>query len=178
MVVTVERGKNDQEGRGSQRTVPERPHDGDLCLYKAMRMYETVRDSKQELLFYNTQSRALGKRLASTTPTHALRSNLQAGGMSKEEAQKYASNSLRKGGTTRAFAAGVDRLVIKRHGNWKSDAVDAYITISTEEEAAMVDAIMNDSEEELDEDGEEEEHETAARSAASASAKKTKTKKK
>jgi hypothetical protein len=139
-------------------------------------MYETVRDGKQELLFYNTQPERLGKQLASTTPTHVLRNNLKAGGMKAEEAKKYASNSLRKGGVSRAFAAGVDRLVIMRHGNWRSGAVDAYISISTEDELAMVDAILR--EDESESEGEQEEEEVSAGSAAAAPSKPAKSKNK
>jgi hypothetical protein len=41
-----------------------------------------------------------------------------------------------------AFAGGADRLTIKRHGNWKSDAVDSYIQVSTDDVVAMIDRIM------------------------------------
>ncbi len=41
---------------------------------------------------------------------------------------KLTLHSLRKGGATSAYEAGVDYLHIKRHGTWRSDAFWAYIT--------------------------------------------------
>ena len=39
---------------------------------------------------------------------------------------KYATHSLRRGGTTAMFRASIARDAIKRHGRWVSDAIDAY----------------------------------------------------
>ena len=40
----------------------------------------------------------------------------------------YSLHSLRRGGTTAAYLAGVDNLHVKRHGNWSSPAFWGYIT--------------------------------------------------
>jgi hypothetical protein len=56
----------------------------------------------------------------------------------------------RVGEVPRHLHEGVDRLTIKRHGAWKSDAVDKYITVSAEDEIAMVQAILTDADAESD----------------------------
>jgi hypothetical protein len=42
--------------------------------------------------------------------------------------QMYSLHSLRRGGATAAYMAGVDKLHVKRHGNWSSSAFWGYIT--------------------------------------------------
>jgi len=42
-----------------------------------------------------------------------------------------------------AFAAGVDQLLVKRHGNWKSDVVFHYVTNSLEALLSVSDAVLN-----------------------------------
>lgn len=44
----------------------------------------------------------------------------------EEQLATYASHSLRRGGATRAMAVNVPRELTKRHGRWRSDAVDVY----------------------------------------------------
>ena len=43
------------------------------------------------------------------------------------EAEKFGLHSLRSGGTTAAAAANVPQRLLKRHGGWRSEAVNAYI---------------------------------------------------
>jgi hypothetical protein len=40
----------------------------------------------------------------------------------------YSLHSLRRGGATAAYIAGMDMLHVKRHGNWASSAFWGYIT--------------------------------------------------
>ena len=40
----------------------------------------------------------------------------------------YSLHSLRRGGATTAYRAGVDELSVKKHGHWRSDAFWSYIT--------------------------------------------------
>jgi hypothetical protein len=50
----------------------------------------------------------------------------------------YGSHSCRKGGCTAAARAGIEVRVLKRHGNWKSDAVYTYIHESLEEKLKFI----------------------------------------
>jgi hypothetical protein len=55
---------------------------------------------------------------------------------------EYGSHSCRKGGCTAAALAGIEVRVLKRHGNWKSDAVNTYIHESIEEKLSVSQAIF------------------------------------
>ena len=57
--------------------------------------------------------------LAKTTPTAIIKKFLHTISIDPEP---YGSHSLRRGGVTAAVAAGVDILVLARHGNWRSSA--------------------------------------------------------
>ena len=146
--ITVDQAKNDQEKVGHTRIVPGQ-NDRLVCLCSALRKYVALRDSRVPTLFYrlsDKNSLADKKPLASVTPSHILKKCLP--NLPAAESATYASNSLRKGGATAAFRAGVERLTIKRHGNWKSDAVDSYIQVSAADEIAMVDRILTEQDEE------------------------------
>jgi hypothetical protein len=152
--IDVTQAKNDQEGNGSQRLVPE-VADKSLSLYDALDEYEQLRNKRYQFLFYNTAFNGhAGNQLASTTPSFVLRKRLTEAKVSKNDLTKYASNSLRKGGATSAFSAGFDRLLVKKHGAWKSDAgVNAYITVDKSLLAELVDSILSgqdDNEEEVE----------------------------
>ena len=120
-----------------------------LCLHFALRQYRALRDSKNPLLFYNKNvpmsqwARGVGPPLASTTPTHIVRKRLGQLGLTTEALSKYASNSLRKGGATRANS-GINLLAVKRHGGWRSDAVEKYITTSMSEHWKIVHSILRE----------------------------------
>ena len=47
-----------------------------------------------------------------------------------ERIQLFSSHSLRRGGAIAAAEAGASRELIKLHGRWRSDAVDAYLQSS------------------------------------------------
>jgi hypothetical protein len=54
-----------------------------------------------------------------------LLSALKAVGLDKKQ---FGLHSLRSGGTTVAAAVGIDDILFKRHGRWKSDkAKDGYV---------------------------------------------------
>ena len=158
--VFVRKAKNDQERKGSVRSVPEHEQDPYLCLRVALEKYLLLRDTRNPMLFYSKRvpasagARGVGAPLASTTPTFVLRHRLKQAGLTDAQLEKYASNSLRKGGATRAFSAGVSKLTIMRHGAWRSDAVDRYITVPVSEHWKLVDAILRGDDE--DEDVEDE----------------------
>ena len=74
-----------------------------------------------------------------------LCARLAQAGVPEDEVLSYASNSLRKGGVSRAHAHGVPKDAIKRHGGWSSDAVNAYITHSHAQRMEVVSAIYKES---------------------------------
>lgn len=53
----------------------------------------------------------------------------------------YSLHSLRAGGATSAFNAGVDFIHIKRHGTWKSDCFWSYITTKSVENSPVATAL-------------------------------------
>jgi hypothetical protein len=47
------------------------------------------------------------------------------------DVKKYSAHSLRRGGATAAWLAGVPREVLAVHGRWRSDAADEYLVAGT-----------------------------------------------
>ena len=45
--------------------------------------------------------------------------------------QLFAMHSFRRGGITNAWECGVDRELLRIHGRWRSDAIDAYLQAPT-----------------------------------------------
>jgi len=76
--------------------------------------------------------------VAINTLTSQLREALQSIG---EPANSYSLHSFRSGGATAAAASHVPREVLKMHGRWRSDAVDRYIEVPTEQRLAVSRAI-------------------------------------
>ena len=76
-----------------------------------------------------------GKKVVTiTTLATALRAILSELGL---PADQYSLHSLRRGGATESFKAGVDITHIKRHGTWRSDAVYDYITTCAVSDSAI-----------------------------------------
>jgi hypothetical protein len=144
VTIRVEHAKNDQEGHGSDRTVPALPG-SPMCMYSALLDYNSRRLYSCGLMFYNTQNGKRGQRLSTKTPTYILRHRLTEAKMPASELAKYASNSLRKGGVTRAITEGNSRELVKQHGAWRSDAgVNAYISADKSALAELVISIFKD----------------------------------
>ena len=143
--------KNDQRGLKPPRPCPALD-DREMCVCSALRSYlaRATHPSPDSVLFYNTLPNAGRAALAPTTPTSILRGRLSEAKVPALELQTYASNSLRKGGVSSAFAHGVPLEAIKRHGGWSSNAVNAYITDPVAQRLAIGRAIYfePDSEEE------------------------------
>ncbi len=54
----------------------------------------------------------------------------------------FSAHSLRKGGTTGAFIAGADRVMVKAQGDWVSDAYMRYVTFSLDQRLSVPQAII------------------------------------
>ena len=185
VTIEVEWAKNDQEHKGSFRTVPKNESNPKMCPYTILKRYAQERNERYTLFFYNLQwNLKSGAALSSKTPTHILRSYLTQLKVSPSEQKKYASNSLRKAGVTAAVASGADRVVIQRHAGWKSArTIESYNVGDPEAELALMDAILNGTEESDESDDDEVEdaddgNATAAAGAAGAGAGQAKSAKK
>ena len=58
------------------------------------------------------------------------------------DVELYGLHSLRSGGATAAAAEGVPQRLIKRHGGWRSDAVNAYLEETVENVLAASKAVQ------------------------------------
>ena len=80
-----------------------------------------------------------GTVLSPKTPAGRLKSWLRRIGVSSAG---FASHSCRRGGITAAAAAGIERRLLQRHGNWRSSAVDLYITDSVSAMLSVSEAML------------------------------------
>ena len=127
--VFVRKAKNDQERRGHQRLVG--GHEGNLtlCPVTWFRRWMVCRNGLSGKNEFKCDAGSLvckedGSALATGTPCGIVQRWVDKIGMNGRE---YGSHSGRSGGATEANKYGVNDLLIKRHGNWKSDAVYDYI---------------------------------------------------
>jgi site-specific recombinase XerC len=130
VMVFVEKAKNDQERNGNVVMVGGSVNDSPLCPVKWFRLYSVTRTRLAEYLFHTKD----GRKMAKTTPAGRMKKWVAKIGMNADE---YSSHSARIGGTTAASQAGVSTLLLKRHGNWKSDVVYDYIRASVEDQLSV-----------------------------------------
>ena len=131
--------KNDAERKGHTRMVMEKSEKSRLCMVRVMEAYLTATagaDASAPLF-----PRADGGVMKVDTPRGRLRQWLQRAGQSAAAAAEYGFHSLRSGAATASAKAGVTEEKIKLHGNWKSDAVKAYIRPDTEDRLAASEAL-------------------------------------
>ena len=121
LFIFVEKSKNDQERIGHTRVVSG-ASDPLICpLAWFLRCCQKRKKGTRRFFTSNA-----GKSLSSKTVSSILKRWLARADLSPVG---FSSHSLRRGGAT-AAAAGVVRRLLQRHGNWKSSAVDIYITDS------------------------------------------------
>jgi hypothetical protein len=150
--IDVVKAKNDQDEKGSQRLIPELTEDKQLCLVTAMKLYDQHRNTIHKNFVYSLQRSSVGSQLKASSPSEILKQRLRqvVPPIPKPELATYASNSLRKGGATAMFNNGGNKLQVKRHGAWRSDAVDAYITVDKSALAELVESIFTENESDQD----------------------------
>ncbi|KAK3280742.1 hypothetical protein CYMTET_11438 [Cymbomonas tetramitiformis] len=66
---------------------------------------------------------------------HWLRDKLKAAGL---QPQKYSGHSFRRGAATLEFAQRMARILVKNWGDWVSDAVDEYHTMTPVQRLAIL----------------------------------------
>lgn len=157
----VRKAKNDQQREGSRRLVPAATdRKSPLCPVGALLRLNTFAapHGAETPVFLNLSEESRKRKypyravpsvaLAAATPNKRLKHWLKQCGVSDSDIKRYGSHSLRKCGATTAFAAGIARLTIQRAGAWRSDAVDAYITVNEQEHTQcwrqLIDSINDD----------------------------------
>lgn len=120
LLVLVEKSKMDQTRRGhtiaiGKGTIPA------VCPHAWFERYMATRSKTAKSFFYNSRN---GEPLKSKTPNHIIKNWLRKIGV---DPKGFGSHSARSGGASAAAAKGVEERLIKRHGNWRSDAVYLYI---------------------------------------------------
>ncbi|KAE8908053.1 hypothetical protein PF005_g25664 [Phytophthora fragariae] len=81
-----------------------------------------------------TDTRGVPSCVSAARVTSSLRHAAQQLG---ESPHKYSAHSLRAGGATHMYKAGVDALTIQFHGRWASDAFKLYTRLCTESVASV-----------------------------------------
>lgn len=137
LAVFVEKSKNDQERKGHTRLIAA-ASDKAICPIRLFKLWLAQRDPKASHLFHAKNKR---KRLSNTLPNSRLKARLKRLGV---PAARFGSHSGRRGGMTEAARKGVEERLLKRHGNWRSDAVRLYIDESVENRLAVSAAILGE----------------------------------
>lgn len=120
LIVFVEKSKKDQERKGHTIVIAKGAIPA-LCPHAWFTRYLAKRNNRAEFLFHKTNN---VEPLSIKTPCHIIKNWLKAIGV---DPSGFGSHSARSGGASAAAAKGVEERLIKRHGNWRSDAVFLYI---------------------------------------------------
>jgi site-specific recombinase XerD len=134
LLVHVKKAKNDQEKNGHVVMLGESMNNSKLCVVKWYERYMMKRgkEKKNRHLFVTHED----EKMAKTTPSGILKKAVESIG---ENPNEYGSHSARIGGTTEASKSGIAVLLLKRHGNWRSDVVYDYIRQSLEDQLSVTD---------------------------------------
>jgi hypothetical protein len=130
LYVFVGKAKNDQERRGHTIVVGKAAKHPTICPIHWFKVCTAMRPVSKKFF-----CRTNGKPLNAAEPNKILKKLLRS--RPEVEASLYGSHSLRKKGCTGAAAAGVETTLLKRHGNWKSDAIFIYIKNSLEQRLSV-----------------------------------------
>jgi hypothetical protein len=130
LFVKVETSKTDKERRGHTIVVGKAEHHPTICPVDRFKIAVARRPESKKFF-----CRPNGKALYAAEPNKILKKLLLS--RPDVDASLYGSHSLRKEGCTAAAAAGVELTLLKRHGNWKSDAVFTYIKNSMKERLSV-----------------------------------------
>jgi hypothetical protein len=116
-----------------------RVYDG---LEKAYRATLRGTPERPATLIYNpAKGKDFGKQLSPTTISSRLKKYLREIGQAGVNVEGLTAYGLRVAGVSQALRAGVQERIIKRHGNWKSDAVRFYMRDEPEALLAVSDAL-------------------------------------
>jgi hypothetical protein len=127
LFIFVEKAKNDQYRRGHTLVIGP-GQCGSCCPIVWFRLYNLMRNHNAVALLHkgNNAPDRLTAFMNPTTVNSNFKKRLKAAGIRAD----LTSQCLRAGGITTALEKGIALRLAKRHGNWRSDAVFAYITES------------------------------------------------
>jgi hypothetical protein len=126
LFIYVEKSKTEKNRIGFTVLVPP-GSSPQLCPHRWFRLYSTLRNPSSTFFFHTDGST---DQLARNTPNQILKRLLESVNVSSSS---YGFHSCRSGGATAAAdIPGLEAILIKRHGNWKSDAFYNYIRDSWE----------------------------------------------
>jgi integrase len=117
-------------------------HDSPLCPVSALKRLVNVRGEykgKQPLFSYKEGSST--QVLTYSSFLTILQAVMKACDLN---ADQYSGHSLRRAGATYAFSRGVPPMLIKAQGDWKSQAYQAYVDISLDQQWHMVKCLSQD----------------------------------
>lgn len=101
----------------------------------------------EDAIFRSTEGPTAGRAAAKDALVRAFKRRVMAASKRFSlglKAEDYAGHSLRRGGVQLAHSLGVPREMLKRHGRWRSDAIDAYLDKTTYEDKVRVTSCMAD----------------------------------
>jgi integrase len=136
LYVLVVKSKTDQGRRGHTIVIAPAVHLLEACPIAFYKRWMKLRDPQATYLFHQKTST---KKLAHTTPNGIIKKLLKR---IKVNPDPYGSHSCRKGGCTEAARKGISVRILKKHGNWISDAIYTYISESMEERISVSQAIF------------------------------------
>lgn len=143
LFVFVEKAKNDQERRGHTRVVACNDAVGSWMKTVSpiywFEQWSSIRNSKASTFFHHLHS---ADPLAPETINNTIKRWIQAIG---EDPSQYSSHSARAGGCTAAAREKVEKRLLSRHGNWRSDAIDVYIHDSMEDRISVTKSMFTTS---------------------------------
>jgi len=119
--IFIEKSKVDQERVGHTLIISPDPENLWKCPVTHVKAFSKIRNPSANYFFHRK-----GKTTKSpnSTVNRIVKKTCKAAGYNPKI---YSSHGLRAGGATEASAAGIPLHLIKRHGNWSSDAVFIYV---------------------------------------------------
>jgi integrase len=136
LYVLVVKSKTDQERRGHTIVIAPALNMLEACPIAFYKKWMKLRDPQAMYLFHQKTS---PKKLAHTTPNGIIKKLLKRIHVNPDP---YGSHSCRKGGCTEAARKGIAIRILKKHGNWISDAIFTYISESMEERISVSQAVF------------------------------------
>jgi hypothetical protein len=138
VLLKIRKSKNDQTGKGAVVAIVDTSSDGIKLLdrvekYSKLRLSQGAKAKDPYLVKWDMDSYCLsntgiktGQALAQRLRTYLLEIKQRHPSMLINP-DSYGMHSLRRGGVTAAWAAGIDMERLKAHGRWRSDAIRTYL---------------------------------------------------
>lgn len=113
----------------------------DLCPVSAISHYFTLVPAPASAPFFCLPHHGTLRPLTHAVFTEAVKSLISQIGLNPSD---FSPHSFRRGGATFAFQAGVPERLIQRHGDWRSDAYQRYLTLPLSQRTVVADLMAAD----------------------------------